>query len=89
MDTRRIFIDTLYDIIPRTKATTFSELIASWKTNIKTVFEGIRTSDPEIRKLIYKTNGALIKVSTHEMKAFLFKPRTIGKKKKENAFGRR
>lgn len=70
-NTRQVFIDTLYSIISNTKAATFSDLLAAWQENIKLVYDGIKTTDSQVRKLIIKTIGVLIKVSTSEMKDLL------------------
>lgn len=66
-DTRKTFIDALYSIISSANASTFSDLIASWQTNIKLIYSQIKTTDPNVRKLVHHTIAALIKASTNEM----------------------
>lgn len=69
-ETRKIFIDTLYNIITETEASTFPELISDLR-NIKPIIMGIKSVDPEIRQLIYETLKALVISATYEMRTLI------------------
>lgn len=82
METRRKFVETLYQMIVSTNANTFSELLEQGGTAMKLFFRNLRSTDPEVKKLMNQTIAALIRVSMHEMKSLLHQ-RIVSKK--ENA----
>lgn len=60
---RKLLIDTLYDVIAATNATTYEELIDNWHKKALTVFSSYRDVDEETRRFIHETLVALISMT--------------------------
>lgn len=68
LETRKRFVDALYDTITATGATTTTELLDNRFEHFKSLIEKIRESDPEEKKLVHSVIRALIRSSRGEMR---------------------
>ena len=67
-ETREMFIDAFFNLISDTSVTRFSELFKDVKNNAPIIVNSIKTTDPEVRKVITKTLSKLLSIVTDEVK---------------------
>ena len=73
IETRKEFIDHLYDIFKSTNVETIPELLALGTDGVKILFRSIRESDPEVKKMMLQTIKELVRISFSEMKELISK----------------
>ncbi len=69
--TRKSFVDTFYDILKATNATTYPELFASLKDNLLPMREKLKSLDPETRTMLHKALRTLVKAGAAQMKLMI------------------
>lgn len=60
-DQRRVFIDTLFDILEATNATTFKDLTRDPRRSIAAIIQATRSTDPEVLRMIAQLIGRFLK----------------------------
>ncbi len=80
METRKEFVDHLYEIFKSTNVETIPELLALGKDGVKILYRSIKESDPDKKNMMYEAIGDLIRISFSEMKELLSKKLTLKKK---------
>ena len=71
METRKLFVETLYQMLKSTNAKTFPELLEQGGAAMKLFLKNFRSASPEVKKMVNQTIAELIRVSVHEMKGLL------------------
>lgn len=51
-DKRKLFVDSLFDVLSSTNVNSFSQLANDWKTNLPIILESLKNLDPEIKSII-------------------------------------
>ena len=51
-DKRKLFIDSLFQVLTSTNVDGFSQLIDDWKLNIPIILDSLKNLDPEIKSMI-------------------------------------
>lgn len=64
---RRKIVDALFQVIRSTEADTFGELAEDWQKSAAAMLEALLSIDPESKKFILQTMGALAKLSFKNM----------------------
>ena len=72
-ESRKTFVDTFYDILKATNATTYPELLASLKDGFAPMREKLKTLDPETRTMMQKALRALVKSGSAQIKLLIKK----------------
>lgn len=67
-ETRKVFVDALFNLLINVKATTFSELRTNLRENAPIILSSIKTTDPDIRKTVSKILYKLISVIAVELR---------------------
>lgn len=83
METRKLFVETLYHVLKSTNAKTFPELLEQGGEAMRLFIKNLRATDPEVKKLMNQTISELFRVSLHEMRDLLTKK--ISKKNKNSS----
>lgn len=60
-DQRRVFIDTLFDILETTNATTFKDLTRDPRRSIAAIIQATRSTDPDVLRMIAQLIGRFLK----------------------------
>lgn len=68
VETRRTFIDTLYQVLEKTGAERLEDLTDNWRNNMFTVLDALKNTDKETRKMIRDVLGALFRIMHKQIK---------------------
>ncbi len=72
-ESRKAFVNTFYDILKATNATTYPELLASLKDGFAPMREKLKSLDPETRTMMQKALRALVKSGRAQLKLLIKK----------------
>lgn len=66
MDSRRLFVDTLYRVLAAAQVETLDGLVKDWQESSLRILEALREIEPETRKSVRRMLGSLFSVSATE-----------------------
>ncbi len=78
MDSRRMLVDTLYQVVAASQAETVNGLVHEWHESARRMLEALRELDPEARHDVRKMLGMLFSAGTEAVRWLL--PFSLGRK---------
>lgn len=62
METRKVFVNTIYELIVETKAERISQFLKNWPKNLVTINKKVKDLDPQVRKCVLQAFNEFFKL---------------------------